>query len=161
MPAEPSDDKRLRRSCHRETSKANREARVTCRFFAPNIQRGLSDFFPSRLLPQGKSHPPQFALGEIGEGLRVCHQHTRGPTGQRKCNRCIQNGQLKLGALERTRTSDPQLRKLMLYPLSYERVKQIVYRMLSGLRVFCDRSTDKFFERQRTRKVVTLTVLDA
>jgi hypothetical protein len=27
------------------------------------------------------------------------------------------------GALERTRTSDPQLRKLMLYPLSYERVK--------------------------------------
>jgi hypothetical protein len=26
------------------------------------------------------------------------------------------------GALERTRTSDPQLRKLMLYPLSYERV---------------------------------------
>lgn len=25
------------------------------------------------------------------------------------------------GALERTRTSDPQLRKLMLYPLSYER----------------------------------------
>ena len=25
------------------------------------------------------------------------------------------------GALERTRTSDPQLTKLMLYPLSYER----------------------------------------
>ncbi len=30
---------------------------------------------------------------------------------------------LKLGALDRTRTYDPQLRKLMLYPLSYERVK--------------------------------------
>ena len=29
----------------------------------------------------------------------------------------------EFGALERTRTSDPQLRKLMLYPLSYERVK--------------------------------------
>jgi hypothetical protein len=28
------------------------------------------------------------------------------------------------GALERTRTSDPQLRKLMLYPLSYERVRR-------------------------------------
>lgn len=31
--------------------------------------------------------------------------------------------QLKNGALERTRTSDPQLRKLMLYPLSYERLR--------------------------------------
>lgn len=28
------------------------------------------------------------------------------------------------GALERTRTSDPQLRKLMLYPLSYERERK-------------------------------------
>lgn len=28
-----------------------------------------------------------------------------------------------IGALERTRTSDPQLRKLMLYPLSYERAR--------------------------------------
>ncbi len=28
-----------------------------------------------------------------------------------------------ISALERTRTSDPQLRKLMLYPLSYERVR--------------------------------------
>ena len=27
------------------------------------------------------------------------------------------------GALERIRTSDPQLRKLMLYPLSYERLR--------------------------------------
>jgi hypothetical protein len=26
------------------------------------------------------------------------------------------------GALDRTRTYDPQLRKLMLYPLSYERI---------------------------------------
>ncbi len=31
---------------------------------------------------------------------------------------------LDFGALERTRTSDPQLRKLMLYPLSYERVRR-------------------------------------
>ena len=29
----------------------------------------------------------------------------------------------EFGALERTRTSDPQLRKLMLYPLSYERAR--------------------------------------
>jgi hypothetical protein len=29
------------------------------------------------------------------------------------------------GALERTRTFDPQLRKLMLYPLSYERVRRV------------------------------------
>lgn len=29
----------------------------------------------------------------------------------------------RFGALERTRTSDPQLRKLMLYPLSYERAR--------------------------------------
>lgn len=28
------------------------------------------------------------------------------------------------GALERIRTSDPQLRKLVLYPLSYERVER-------------------------------------
>ena len=38
------------------------------------------------------------------------------------------------GALDRTRTYDPQLRKLMLYPLSYERVVgfEPVYRR-SGL----------------------------
>lgn len=30
----------------------------------------------------------------------------------------------EFGALEWTRTTDPQLRKLMLYPLSYEREKQ-------------------------------------
>ncbi len=30
------------------------------------------------------------------------------------------------GALERTRTSDPQLRKLMLYPLSYERARAVI-----------------------------------
>lgn len=41
---------------------------------------------------------------------------------RRENNRGIQVG--KFGALERTRTSDPQLRKLMLYPLSYERVSQ-------------------------------------
>ncbi len=35
-----------------------------------------------------------------------------------------------LGALERTRTFDPQLRKLMLYPLSYERSRESkVYRL--------------------------------
>ncbi len=40
------------------------------------------------------------------------------------------------GALERTRTSDPQLRKLMLYPLSYERVrgKRIPYPLTHGPR---------------------------
>lgn len=32
---------------------------------------------------------------------------------------------IRFGALERTRTSDPQLRKLMLYPLSYERIQRI------------------------------------
>lgn len=32
------------------------------------------------------------------------------------------------GAPERTRTSDPQLRKLMLYPLSYERVMEEITR---------------------------------
>lgn len=42
--------------------------------------------------PQNKKRPPQ-----LGSVLR------------------------KLGALDRTRTYDPQLRKLMLYPLSYER----------------------------------------
>ena len=46
----------------------------------------------------------------------------------------------KSGAPERTRTSGPQLRKLMLYPLSYERVNLKLYRIgglvpdLGGLR---------------------------
>ncbi len=39
-------------------------------------------------------------------------------------NWCSPSCYEKLGALERTRTFDPQLRKLMLYPLSYERARK-------------------------------------
>ena len=42
-------------------------------------------------------------------------------------NPCHRIHILKNGALERTRTSDPQLRKLMLYPLSYERLALKMY----------------------------------
>lgn len=39
------------------------------------------------------------------------------------------------GALERIRTSDPQLRKLVLYPLSYERVgTKFTRRRVAGVR---------------------------
>jgi hypothetical protein len=45
-------------------------------------------------------------------------------TAEKNGSRRERNGNSRVfGALERTRTSDPQLRKLVLYPLSYERAR--------------------------------------